>query len=57
MEDKWAREFLVQQAKDEKNAIEFYDYSVKDAFDSKWKTDRSCWPNDLEVGGRSLGDL
>jgi hypothetical protein len=39
MEDKWAREFLVQQAKDEKNAIEFYDYSVKDAFDSKWKTE------------------
>lgn len=38
MEDKWAREFLVRQAKDKKNDIEFYDYSVKDPFDSKWKT-------------------
>jgi hypothetical protein len=39
MEDKWARDFLVQQAKDEENDIEFYDYSVKDPFDSKWKTE------------------
>jgi hypothetical protein len=39
MEDKWARDFLVQQAKDGKNDIEFYDYSVKDPFDSKWKTE------------------
>lgn len=39
MEDKWARDFLVQQSKDKKNDIDFYDYSVKDAFDSKWKTE------------------
>ena len=39
MEDKWARDFLVQQAKDKNNDIEFYDYSVKDAFDSRWKTE------------------
>lgn len=39
MEDKWARDFLVQQAKDKKNDIEFYDYSVQDPFDSQWKTE------------------
>ncbi|MCW5886893.1 MAG: TIR domain-containing protein [Anaerolineales bacterium] len=39
MEDKWAREFLVQQAKDKNNEIEFYDYSVQDPFDSAWKTE------------------
>jgi hypothetical protein len=39
MEDKWARDFLVQHAKDKKNDIEFYDYSVQDPFDSKWKTE------------------
>lgn len=39
MEDKWARDFLVQQAKDKKNDIAFYDYSVKDPFDFKWKTE------------------
>ncbi|HIO98654.1 MAG TPA: hypothetical protein EYN44_03615 [Marinobacter salarius] len=39
MEDKWARDFLVQHAKDKKNDIEFYDFSVKDPFDSKWKTE------------------
>ena len=39
MEDKWARDFLVQQARDKKNDIAFYDYSVKDPFDSKWKTE------------------
>jgi hypothetical protein len=39
MEDKWARDFFVQHAKDKKNDIEFYDYSVKDPFDSKWKTE------------------
>lgn len=38
MEDKWARDFLVEQAKDKDTEIEFYDYSVKDPFDSKWKT-------------------
>lgn len=39
MEDKWARDFLVQQAKDKNNDIAFYDFSVKDPFDSKWKTE------------------
>ena len=39
MEDRWARDFLVQQAKDKKNDIAFYDYSVQDPFDAKWKTE------------------
>lgn len=39
MEDKWARDFLVQHAKDERNDIEFVDYSVQVPFDSKWKTE------------------
>ena len=39
MEDKWARDFLAQHAKDVDNDIEFYDYSVKEAFDSKWKSE------------------
>jgi hypothetical protein len=39
MEDRWARDFLAQHAKDEKNEIAFYDYSVQDPFDSRWKTE------------------
>jgi hypothetical protein len=39
MEDKWARDFIAQHAKDEDNDVEFYDYSVKDPFDSQWKTE------------------
>jgi hypothetical protein len=39
MEDKWARDFLAQHAKDQRNDIEFYDYSVKDPFDSAWKSE------------------
>ena len=39
MEDKWARGFLVQHAKDKNNDIEFFDYSVKEPFDSKWKAE------------------
>mgnify|MGYP000527246404 CR=1 FL=1 len=39
MEDRWARDFLVQQAKDKRNDIAFYDYSVQNPFDSKWKTE------------------
>jgi len=39
MEDKWARDFVAEQAKDKNNDIAFYDYSVKDPFDSKWKTE------------------
>lgn len=38
MEDKWARDFLKQHAKDKRNDIEFVDYSVQDPFDSSWKT-------------------
>jgi endo-alpha-1,4-polygalactosaminidase (GH114 family) len=39
MEDRWARNFLVQQAKDKRNDIAFVDYSVQDPFDSSWKTE------------------
>ncbi|WP_019528600.1 TIR domain-containing protein [Dasania marina] len=39
MEDKWARDFLSQHAKDQKNDIQFYDYSVKTPFESQWKTE------------------
>lgn len=38
MEDKWARDFLVQHAKDEKYDVAFVDYSVQNPFDSSWKT-------------------
>ena len=39
MEDKWARDFLVQHAKDDRNDVDFYDFSVQNPFDSKWKTE------------------
>jgi hypothetical protein len=38
MEDRYARDFLVQHAKDKNNDIQFVDYSVQDAFDTAWKT-------------------
>lgn len=38
MEDKWARDFLVEHARQKNNKVEFIDYSVHDPFDSKWKT-------------------
>jgi hypothetical protein len=38
VEDRWARDFLVEQAHQKNNQIEFVDYSVHDAFDEKWKT-------------------
>jgi hypothetical protein len=38
MEDRWARDFLVQHAKDERNDIEFVDYSVQNPWDTSWKT-------------------
>lgn len=38
MEDRWARDFLAQHAKDERNDIQLVDYSVKTPFDSSWKT-------------------
>lgn len=39
MEDSWARDFIAQHARDKRNDLEFYDYSVKEAFESKWKTE------------------
>lgn len=39
MEDRWARDFLAQQARDRRNDVDFYDYSVKQAFESAWKTE------------------
>lgn len=39
MEDRWARDFLAQQAKDKRNDVEFVDYSVKEPFESSWKTE------------------
>ena len=38
MEDRWARDFLVQQAHDKRNDIRFVDYSVQDPFNTAWKT-------------------
>ena len=38
MEDRWARDFLVQQARDRNNDIEFVDYSVNNPWDTSWKT-------------------
>lgn len=42
VEDKWAREFLVEHANQRDNDIEFYDYSLHEPFDSKWKTNCSA---------------
>lgn len=38
VEDAWARDFLVQHARDRRNDIEFTDYSLHEPFDEKWKT-------------------
>ncbi|MCW2973028.1 MAG: hypothetical protein JWN72_1301 [Thermoleophilia bacterium] len=38
MEDRYARDFLVQHAKAKNNSIEFVDFSVQNAFDNSWKT-------------------
>jgi hypothetical protein len=38
MEDRWARDFLTQHARDKRNDIVFLDYSVKEPFESAWKT-------------------
>lgn len=38
MEDRWARDFLVQQSRDKRNDIEFVDYSVQNPWDTSWKT-------------------
>lgn len=39
MEDRWARDLLVQHAKAKNDEIEFYDYLVTDPFDSEWKSE------------------
>jgi hypothetical protein len=38
MPDKWARDYLVGQAQNEKSPFEFTDMSVKEPWDEKWKT-------------------
>jgi hypothetical protein len=38
MEDRWSRDFLVQHARDKVTSIDFTDYSVREPFDEKWKT-------------------
>jgi len=40
IEDKWAREYLVGQAKNEKSPFEFTDMSVKEPWSEEWK--RKC---------------
>lgn len=39
IEDDYARDFLVQQAKDERSPFVFTDMSVKKPWDSAWKTE------------------
>src|SRR5208282_2534025 len=38
IEDKWARDYLVGQAKNEKSPFEFVNMSVNEPWDEKWKT-------------------
>lgn len=38
IEDAYARDFLVQHAKDNRSPFEFIDMSVKEPWDEKWKT-------------------
>jgi hypothetical protein len=38
VEDTYARDFLVQQAKDNRSPFEFVDMSVKEPWDNSWKT-------------------
>jgi hypothetical protein len=38
IEDKWAKEYLVGQAKNEKSPFEFTNMSINEPFDEKWKT-------------------
>ena len=38
IEDKWARDYLVGQAKNENSPFEFVDMSVKEPWDDAWKT-------------------
>lgn len=38
VEDSWARDYLVGQAKNEKSPFEFVDMSVKEPWNEKWRT-------------------
>jgi hypothetical protein len=38
MEDRWARDFLREHARTERIPFEFVDYSIKEPFESQWKT-------------------
>ena len=38
LEDAWARTFLAQHAKDRRNDIQFYDYSVQTPWPNAWKS-------------------
>lgn len=38
VEDSYARDFLVQQARDNRSPFEFVDMSVKEPWDNTWKT-------------------
>lgn len=38
IEDKWARDYLIGQARNERSPFEFTDMSVKEPWDSQWKT-------------------
>lgn len=38
VEDNWARDYLVGQAKNERSPFEFVDMSVKEPWDNQWKT-------------------
>lgn len=38
VEDTWARDFLVGQARNDDSPFEFVDMSVKEPWDDKWKT-------------------
>lgn len=38
VEDKWARDYLVGQAKNDNSPFEFVDMSVKEPWDDNWKT-------------------
>lgn len=40
IEDKWARDYFVGQARNERSPFEFVDMSVKDPWDDEWK--RRC---------------
>jgi hypothetical protein len=38
IEDAYARDFLVQQSRDTRSPFEFIDMSVKEPWDTMWKT-------------------